>query len=229
MRAGSQNATAEIRYLVGELQGFRKEKAPDSILSAVMRRVGLGDGYFRLDSPIGPVFIAYNRNGISAVMRARNAKTFERSFRHLYARKVYFLSEPPKDLRHNLIAQLSGGGKKKMKFDLKSLSEFEQAVLRKALEIPRGEVRPYSWIAREIGHPKAVRAVGTALSKNPIPLLIPCHRVIRSDGHMGNYALGKKAKRILLAAEGIDIQGKEKIDRRYERGAIPLRRIETAA
>jgi O-6-methylguanine DNA methyltransferase len=91
-----------------------------------------------------------------------------------------------------------------VRFDLRGLSEFEQAVLRKALEIPPGEVRPYSWIAREIGRPKAVRAVGTALGGNPIPLLIPCHRVVRLDGHLGEYGLGAENKRIVLAAEGID-------------------------
>src|SRR5262249_5759625 len=77
------------------------------------------------------------------------------------------------------------------------------AVLRKALEIPRGEVRPYSWIAREIGHPKAVRAVGSALAHNPVPILIPCHRVVKSDGTLGQYSMGgDEAKRRLLAAEG---------------------------
>jgi len=89
-----------------------------------------------------------------------------------------------------------------MLFDLRGLSDFEQAVLRKALEIPRGEVRPYAWIAAEIGHPRAVRAAGTALAHNPVPLLIPCHRVVRSDGRTGNYALGAEAKRAILQAEG---------------------------
>jgi len=64
-------------------------------------------------------------------------------------------------------------------------------------------VRPYSWIAREIGHPGAVRAAGSALAKNPVPLLIPCHRVVRSDGHIGNYSLGgARNKRRLLEVEG---------------------------
>jgi O-6-methylguanine DNA methyltransferase len=91
------------------------------------------------------------------------------------------------------------------RFDLRGLSEFERAVLLKALEIPRGEVRPYAWIAREIGHPAAVRAVGSALRKNPVPVLIPCHRVVRTDGQIGEYALGgSQAKRQILAAEGVD-------------------------
>ena len=75
----------------------------------------------------------------------------------------------------------------------------------KALEIPRGEVRPYGWIAAEIGRPKAVRAVGTALAHNPVPLVVPCHRVVRSDGSIGQYSLGgPAAKRTILAAEGLD-------------------------
>ncbi len=75
----------------------------------------------------------------------------------------------------------------------------------KALEIPRGEVRPYGWIAREIGRPKAVRAVGTALGHNPVPLIVPCHRVVRSDGMIGQYSLGgPENKRTILSAEGLD-------------------------
>jgi O-6-methylguanine DNA methyltransferase len=92
-----------------------------------------------------------------------------------------------------------------LKYDLRGLSEFERAVLLKALEIPRGQVRPYAWIAREIGRPKAVRAVGTALAGNPVPLLIPCHRVLRSDGQLGLYSMGgPEIKRALLRAEGAE-------------------------
>jgi O-6-methylguanine DNA methyltransferase len=65
-------------------------------------------------------------------------------------------------------------------------------------------MRPYGWIAREIGRAGAVRAVGSALSKNPVPVLIPCHRVGRSDGTVGEYAFGEQMKRALLRAEGAD-------------------------
>jgi O-6-methylguanine DNA methyltransferase len=83
-------------------------------------------------------------------------------------------------------------------------------VWQKALEIPRGEVRPYGWIAAEIGRPKAVRAVGTALAHNPVPLVVPCHRVVRSDGLLGNYSLGgPENKRRILAAEGLDPEALE--------------------
>jgi O-6-methylguanine DNA methyltransferase len=102
------------------------------------------------------------------------------------------------------VTQRLAGVRSNVHFDLRGLSEFERAVLLKALEIPRGEVRPYAWIAREIGRPKAVRAVGTALGHNPVPLLIPCHRVVRSDGRIGDYALGSDAKRAILRAEGVE-------------------------
>ena len=82
------------------------------------------------------------------------------------------------------------------------LTAFEWDVLKTTLSIPMGETRTYQWIAGQIGRPKAVRAVGQALRKNPFPLIIPCHRVIKSDGKLGGYAGkydGKKAS--LLAVE----------------------------
>ena len=82
------------------------------------------------------------------------------------------------------------------------LTDFEWQVLKAALTIPLGETRSYQWVANQIGRPLAVRAVGQALRKNPYPLIIPCHRVVRSDGTLGGYAGkmdGKKAE--LLAIE----------------------------
>ena len=68
------------------------------------------------------------------------------------------------------------------------LTPFERSVLKATLEIPFGETRTYAWVARQVGKPGAARAVGQALRKNPYPLIIPCHRVIRSDGTLGKYA-----------------------------------------
>ena len=81
------------------------------------------------------------------------------------------------------------------------LTEFERSVLKAALAIPFGETRTYSWVAKRIGKPKAVRAVGSALRNNPWPLIIPCHRVIKSDGSLGKYAgkdTGRKKELIEL-------------------------------
>ncbi len=82
------------------------------------------------------------------------------------------------------------------------LPDFERQVLIKTLEIPRGEVRPYSWIAAELGRPLAVRAVGNALARNPVPFVVPCHRVVRSDGRIGNYGAGGPRSQARAAGGG---------------------------
>ncbi len=194
------------------LRGLVVEKAPATLLPAVLRRVGLADSYWRLDSPVGPVFIAHSRAGISMVTRAKSAADFERAFRRRFGRTVTAETSVPPARVRALVRNVKGQGRRDLRFDLRGLSEFERAVLLKALEIPSGEVRPYSWIAREIGHPGAVRAAGSALAKNPVPLLIPCHRVVRSDGHIGRYSLGgARNKRRLLEVEGAQPELLEKL------------------
>ncbi len=205
--------TMESPELMQGLHRLGDVKAPASLLPAVLMRVGLGDAYWRLEAVIGPVFIAYNAHGISALMRADDPARFEQVFRQRFNRPVYPALQPPADLVR-AVRQYLSGKRTRLPFDLRGLSAFERAVLLKALEIPRGQVRPYAWIAREIGHPKAGRAVGTALGHNPIPLLIPCHRVVRSDGHIGNYSLGgSPVKRALLRAEGVDPDALEALAR----------------
>jgi len=78
---------------------------------------------------------------------------------------------------------------------------FEAKVYKAVLNIPLGQVRSYKWVAKKAGSPAAVRAVGQALKRNPYPLIIPCHRVIRSDNKVGGYAFGLKQKKLLLRLE----------------------------
>jgi len=68
-------------------------------------------------------------------------------------------------------------------------------------QIPRGQVKTYAWVAKRVKNPKAVRAVGTALNKNPFPIIVPCHRVVHSDGSFGEYAFGEDLKTRLLEIE----------------------------
>lgn len=82
-------------------------------------------------------------------------------------------------------------------------SHFQQKVLHAEHEIPRGAVSTYHRIARHLGKPKGARAVGNALAHNPFPLIIPCHRAIRTDRSLGGYQGGLKMKRILLEMEGV--------------------------
>jgi len=87
------------------------------------------------------------------------------------------------------------------KVDRCQFSDFQKRVYRAVLGIPLGQVRSYNWVAKKIGRPNAVRAVGTALKKNPFTITIPCHRVIKSDGSLGGYSRGIKKKKHLLRLE----------------------------
>ena len=92
---------------------------------------------------------------------------------------------------------------KKISEQMKKYTPFQQEVWKACYKIPKGTTRTYSWIAREIGRPQAVRAVGTALGQNPFAPIIPCHRVLRSDGGLGGYSGrgGIKTKVALLEKE----------------------------
>lgn len=179
--------------------------APVSLAPATLVAVGLADRFAELPSPIGPIVVAWNGRGISWVDRAGDIEAFERRFSEGVGRPLHVADTVPAELARAVEARLSGDRRIRIPLDLRGRTEFEVAVWMKALEIPRGEVRPYGWIAAEIGRPKAVRAVGTALAHNPVPIVVPCHRVVRSDGSIGQYSLGGPgAKRTILAAEGLD-------------------------
>jgi O-6-methylguanine DNA methyltransferase len=85
--------------------------------------------------------------------------------------------------------------------DLSGIPDFQADVLAAAARIPYGEVRSYAALAREVGHPRAARAVGNALGANPVPVIVPCHRIIRGDGTWGHYAFGPRMKTALLTLE----------------------------
>ena len=84
-------------------------------------------------------------------------------------------------------------------------TDFQRKVWRTLIEIPRGETRSYGWVADRVGMPKASRAVGAACGANPIPVVVPCHRVIAGDGSLGGFGGGSKMKRRLLALEGVTL------------------------
>lgn len=193
---------AGARAVARGLRSLACPDAPTRLLPAVLAGIGLIDSYFETDSAIGPVFVAYGAHGVSALGRATAATQFVASYARRSGRHLRFTTSPPAALARAVARRLRGG-RATIDIDLRALSEFERATLLKTAEVPRGEVRPYAWVAREIGRPGAVRAVGSALGRNPVPLLIPCHRVVRSDGRLGQYVFGEHAKRAVLAAEGL--------------------------
>lgn len=201
--------------LLRSLRDLRVTPPPD-FTEQVLARLGLPadvDEYVVLDGPTGSLFIAFNTRGISHVLAAAVVEGDPERFVALHRQRFGRPTRPAARSPAGLKAALRTGRARKLAFDLRGLSDFGQAVLRKALDIPHGELRPYAWLAREIGRPGAVRAVGSTLGHNPVPVLIPCHRVVRSDGQIGQYVFGSPMKRALLEVEEIDVVDTQRLAR----------------
>ena len=164
-------------------------------------RVGAADLAARTDSPIGPVWIAWSTRGITALSPLFSTSTFD-DFMESHRRATYEATALPLDLLESVSGALESGDSSAVSVDMTGLGAFQKSVLETCATIPVGQLRPYGWIAAEIDNPGSVRAVGTALGHNPIPLIVPCHRVVRSDGSVGNYAFGPEMKHDLLVREG---------------------------
>ena len=94
-----------------------------------------------------------------------------------------------------------------------AITDFSKAVWEATKKIPRGKVATHAAIAKLIGRPKAARAVGNALNKNPFAPKVPCHRVVKSDGSLGGFAKGTKKKREMLQKEGVEIKNNKVVER----------------
>ncbi len=178
------------------------ESPPADLERTTVVRANAGDLVATADSPFGPLWIAWSMTGITALTPMFVDRTVDEFVDH-HRRVTYEADALPTSLRSEIEEALVSGESEGLTFDLRGLSSFQQSVLTSCATIPIGTVRPYGWIAEELNKPGATRAVGTALAKNPIPLLIPCHRVVRSDGSVGNYAFGAEMKRELLVREGV--------------------------
>ena len=157
------------------------------------------------DSPIGAFFVGLSEQGIVALSFEESEERFlawlQRKARAGVVRKPSKLREVVSQVleylegRRNVFA---------FTYDLRSLTPFQRNVLTTVQEVPRGEYLTYGELAQRIGKPGAARAVGQALGSNPIPILIPCHRVLASDGSLGGYSGrgGVRTKEALLRLEG---------------------------
>ena len=155
--------------------------------------------YAMLDTPLGQMLVAATAKGICRLTFDEDADSLKRRFPNatilpadnamasLVSGVLQAIETPT--AAHDLPIDVAG-------------TAFQEAVWRELRKIPAGETRSYADIAAAIGDPKATRAVGTANGSNPVAVLVPCHRVIRSDGTLGGYAGGLDRKRKLLAAEG---------------------------
>ena len=180
------------------------ESAPESIVPAVLVRTALADQYVTMEGPLGTIYVGFTINGISCVVPTGSEEQFLVRHEVFVGRPAYRVPAMPRRLETALRRSLDTGRLGKLPVDLRQLTLFQRQALDVTAQIPPGEVRPYSWVARQMGNDGAVRAVGSALARNPVPIVIPCHRVVKSDGSVGNYAFGPQMKARLLAHEGMD-------------------------
>lgn len=189
-----------IESKLGKLTG----DLPHGVSEGVALGTGLADGFDLYESALGNVVVTFNPRGVSSVDLA--SEGFAERFADRFERRL-FRAEAPSQWRRFIPEALEAGRPGTVPVDLRSVTAFQADVLHETARIPKGEVRPYSWLARRIERPRAVRATGSALARNPIPLIIPCHRVVRSDGQIGRYSLGDAHNKVvLLEREGVDLE-----------------------
>ena len=169
----------------------------------VLKKGDRGLFYTSLESPIGHLYLALTEKGVC--------------FLSLHGGEEEFLQEL-KECGREVVRRddIKGGFVKRelegyfagelhlfqTPIDIVWGTPFERRVWRKVSRIPYGKARSYREVAKSVGVPRGYRAVGRAVGKNPIPIIIPCHRVIRSDGGLGGFSAGLEVKRYLLQLEG---------------------------
>lgn len=151
--------------------------------------------WFQFKTKFGYVKVNYREKGILSLDLNSKVRKQDKHY------KVYH--ELKDDLCGYFNGQKTDFNKYRIIFD--DLTEFGKKVLKETTSIPYGKTKTYSQIAEAIGKPKACRAVGNALNKNPVPIVIPCHRVIRNNGGLGGFYAGVKLKKMLLFLENSKI------------------------
>ena len=159
--------------------------------------------WFDVEAPFGRLRVVHD--GRLVHLSTNDIAAFE----SLAAHRLGFVPAPGDEprVRAAVLGVLGGRRRGADLAYLGDLGDFQRAVLGVTARIPRGEVRPYGWVARQLGAAGAGRATGTALGHNPVPFIVPCHRVVRSDWRLGEYSAGGPAvKASILRWEGVDVE-----------------------
>jgi O-6-methylguanine DNA methyltransferase len=186
-------------------------RAHRSVVEAVMANIA--DTYDEVGSGELHAWVAFTGQGVRMIHAGRSSfEEFAAAHEERFGRELVRGTMPAR-MREQIEAAMEGRGVSSPPVDVSGLTDFEREVLGQLAAIPRGEVRSYAWLARQAGRPKAIRAVGNVMARNPVPLLLPCHRVVPTSGGVGRYAFGSPFKRALLAREGVEVDRLEELAR----------------
>lgn len=197
-RASEEQVSELLRRVAERIEPSRDEA---SLVECALE--GAVDSFFQVPSPIGLVYVAVGANGIRHLAPAGPPEEFVRGYRERFDRLISPASEDLVLVLAGRVEAALAGERVEVPLDFSGKTPFQRRVLETVKDIPRGEVRPYVWVAREAGASGASRAVGNVMANNPVPLLVPCHRVVRNDGRTGTYAFGAGEKVRLLREEGV--------------------------
>ena len=172
-------------------------------LDARFRAAALAEGlvdvrYDVTDSPVGDLFIASTDRGLCRISYRPEGQ--EEELARIFGVRV--LRMPLDQVRRELDEYFEG---RRREFDLSvdlRVAPFHEAVLHELARVPYGHTETYGSLAAKAGSPRAARAVGTVMNRNPIPIVLPCHRIVGADGSLTGYAGGLHVKRALLELEG---------------------------
>jgi O-6-methylguanine DNA methyltransferase len=161
---------------------------------------------FSLTSPLGPLLVATSLEGVCRVSFGEDVSAFATKLESRSRAASIELSEPPDKVARQFTGYFDGRRSLfSLRLDFRFATPFQRRVFDALLKVPAGQVVTYGELARAIGRPSASRAVGSAMAHNPIPILVPCHRVIHRDGTLAGYSAGLHVKEHLLSLEGVTL------------------------
>ncbi len=173
---------------------FREEAASAGLLDVA---------YDLTDSPIGTLLVAASERGVCRISFDPEPEQELDALATAFGARVLRASGPVDGARRELEEYFEGARHEfDLRVDLTPLPPFQRAVLEELVRVPYGHVDTYGGLAQRIGKPRAARAVGGALNRNPIPIVVPCHRIVGASGSLVGYAGGLERKQALLGLEG---------------------------
>lgn len=159
--------------------------------------------YDMTDSPVGPLLVAATERGVCRISFDPEPERETEWLARAYGTRVLRAPRPLESARRELDEYFAGRRREfDLPVDLAALPEFQRLVLSELVRVPYGRVETYGGLASRIGRPRAARAVGGALNRNPVPIVVPCHRVVGATGGLVGYAGGLERKERLLGLEG---------------------------
>jgi methylated-DNA-[protein]-cysteine S-methyltransferase len=178
--------------------------ALDERFRAAAADEGLLDvAYDLVDSPLGDLLVATTERGLCRIVYDAEPEREEERLARAYGLRVLRSPRAVDQARRQLDDYFEGRLRRfELPLDLRSLADFNREILRELADVPYGQLTTYGALAARAGRPRAARAVGTVMNRNPLPIVLPCHRVVGSTGKLVGYGGGLERKEQLLRLEG---------------------------